>query len=338
MAAVGCAAVTTAQALEAVGVSKRYGRRDALCEVDLVAERGRVHGLLGPNGAGKTTLLRILLGLVHRDAGSVRLLGRPLEARGGSIPIDVAGIVETPAFYPYLSGRQNLAALAALDRDGSSSPRCSVDGALEQVGLAADAHHRVCGYSAGMRQRLAVAAALLRAPQLLFLDEPTNALDPRGVRDIRALARRLANDGVAVVLSSHDLAEVEELCGTVTIIDAGRVLFSGAVDHVRRRVHASLHVLRTSDDEWACRVASTHAGVKVTAVGDGGLEVLADLAALDAFVIALGCGGIAVRALEHRVRPLESLFLELTRAIPPIEATVTSMSGARNNQTLRAMS
>jgi ABC-2 type transport system ATP-binding protein len=330
--------MTSRMALEALGVSKRYGNRIALAEVDLIAERGCVHGLLGPNGAGKTTLMRILLGLVQRDAGSIRLLGRPLESRGGSIPSDVAGIVETPAFYPYLTGRQNLAALAALDRDGSSSRRWSIDGALEQVGLAANAHDRVSGYSAGMRQRLAVAATLLRAPQLLFLDEPTNALDVRGVRDIRALAHRLAEDGAAVVLSSHDMAEVDELCTTVTIIDAGRVIFSGAVDDVRRRVSASRHVLRTSDDEWACRVASTHAGVKVTATVDGALEVLADPAALDAYVIALGCGGIAVRALEHRVRPLESLFLELTRTVPPNEAAVASIHGARSNQALRVLS
>ena len=330
--------MTPGLALEAIGVSKRYGSRHALCEVDLIAERGRVHGLLGPNGAGKTTLLRILLGLVQRDAGLVRLLGRPLDARGGSISSDVAGIVETPAFYLYLTGRQNLAALAALDRDCASSRRCGVDEALEQVGLTAHANHRVAGYSAGMRQRLGVAAALLRAPALLFLDEPTNALDPLGTRDIRALARRLADDGAAVVLSSHDMIEVDELCATVTVLNAGRVIFSGAVDDVRRRAPASVHVLRTSDDEAARLVASARSEVKVTAAIDGGLEITADIAALDAYVIALGCGGIAVRALERRVRPLESLFLELTGARSSTETTVASIRRAHANQSSPALS
>jgi len=328
--------MTSRVALEAIGVSKRYGGRDALCDVDLIAESGCVHGLLGPNGAGKTTLMRILLGLVQRDAGSVRLLGRPLDSRDGSIPSDVAGIVETPAFYPYLTGRQNLTALAALDRDDTASRRFSVDDALEQVGLAANARDRVAGYSAGMRQRLGVAAAILRAPQLLFLDEPTSALDPRGVRDIRALTRDLADDGAAVVLSSHDMAEVEELCTTVTIIDVGRVIFSGAVDDVRRRVPASLHMLRTSDDEAATAIASGHVGVSVTTV-DGGLEVSADVATLDAYVIALGQLGIAVRTLEHRVRPLESLFLELTRPADATGAAVAAIHGPRN-QTAPALS
>ena len=323
-------------ALEAVGISKRSGSRDVLSGVNLIAQPGRVHGLLGPNGAGKTTLMRILLGLVQRDAGSVHLLGRPLDANGGSIPDDVAGIVETASFYPYLTGRQNLAVLATLDGGRTSARRCGVDEALEQVGLAADAHARVAGYSAGMRQRLAVAAALLRAPRLLFLDEPTNSLDPRGMRDIRALARRLADDGAAVVLSSHDMSEVEELCATLTVINAGRVVFSAAVDELRQRAPAAVHVLQTSDDAAARRVASTHTGVKVTSAVDGGLEVLADIAALDTYVIALGCAGIAVRTLDHRVRALESLFLELTGR--EMATDVTAIHGARNNQASPALS
>jgi ABC-2 type transport system ATP-binding protein len=158
------------------------------------------------------------------------------------------------------------------------------------------------------------------------------------MRDIRALARRLADDGAAVVLSSHDLSEVDELCATVTVLNAGRVIFSGAVDDVRRRAPASQHVLRTTDDEAARLVASAHIGVTVTAAIDGGLEVSAEVAALDGYVIALGCAGIAVRALEHRVRPLESLFLELTGARSPTEAAVASMSGAPANQTSPALS
>ena len=167
-------------ALEALGVSKRYGDCAALSGVDLVARPGRLHGLLGPNGAGKTTLMRIVLGLVRRDAGTVRLLGRDLDSTAGPVPDGVAGFAETPAFYPFLSGRRNLALLACLDGNDGSDARDRVGVALDEVGLAAQADVAVSGYSAGMRQRLGLAAALLRSPRLLVLDEPTNSLDPAG--------------------------------------------------------------------------------------------------------------------------------------------------------------
>ena len=170
----------------------------------------------------------------------------------------------------------------------------------------------MAGYSAGMRQRLGLAAALLRSPRLLFLDEPTSSLDPGGARDVRALARRLADEGAAVVLSSHDMAEVEELCAVLTVINRGRVVFSGTVDELRKLAPAAVHALRTSDDCAALDLASERPGVKVAPAADGGLEVSADIEALDAYVIALGCAGVAVRVLERRARSLESLFLELT--------------------------
>jgi ABC-2 type transport system ATP-binding protein len=300
-------------ALEARGVSKRYGERDALCDVDLIAQPGRVHGLLGPNGAGKTTLLRVLLGLVRPDAGAVRLLGRSLTSTSGPLPERVAGLVEAPAFYPYLSAKQNLTLLARLDDVPRSGRALVVDRTLEQVGLQTQANIRVGAYSAGMRQRLGLAAALLRSPQLLFLDEPTSSLDPGGVREIRALARRLADDGAAVVLSSHDLAEVEELCTAVTILSRGRVVFSGTVDELRARAPAAVHALHTNNDAGAVIVASARPHLNVVARTDGGLDVATHIDALDAYVIALGRAGIAVRSLERRTRTLESLFLELTR-------------------------
>jgi ABC-2 type transport system ATP-binding protein len=300
-------------ALEALDVSKRYGEREALCRVELIARHGRLHGLLGPNGAGKTTLMRVLLGLVRRDAGTVRLLGGDLTATG-SVPDGVAGFVDTPAFYPYLSGRQNLALLARLDGHPGSARRKKVDDALEQVGLGAHSDILASGYSAGMRQRLGLAAALLRSPRLLFLDEPTNSLDPGGARDVRALARRVADEGAAVILSSHDMAEVEELCAMITIISRGRVVFSGTVDALRKLAPAAVHALRTSDDRVALRMASQRPGltVRVASATDDGLEVAADVEALDAYVIALGRAGVAVRVLERRARSLEWLFLELT--------------------------
>jgi len=298
-------------AVEAVGISKSYGDRTALSGVDLVAHRGQLHGLLGPNGAGKTTLLRILLGLVRRDAGRVRLLGRPFESPSDAVPDGVAGVVETPAFYPYLSGRRNLALLARLDNT-TGDGAVSIESALEQTGLAADADVAVAGYSAGMRQRLALSAALLRSPQLLFLDEPTSALDPRGARDVRTLARRIAESGASVVFSSHDMAEVEELCATVTILDRGRVVFSGTVDELRSRAPAAAHALRTNDDATARALAMRWPGVHIGRPIDAGFEVLADVHALDAYVVALGRAGVAVRSLERRARSLESLFLDLT--------------------------
>lgn len=298
-------------ALELIGVSKRYGNREALCGVDLIAESGRLHGLLGPNGAGKTTLMRVLLGLVRRDAGTVRLLGRDLDSAGQALE-GVAGFVEAPAFYPYLSGRANLALLARLDGDGQSDRRTKVDRALSDVGLATQADVAVSGYSAGMRQRLGLAAALLRSPRLLFLDEPTTSLDPAGGRDVRLLARRLADAGAAVLFSSHDMAEVEELCETLTVLNRGRVLFSGSVDELRKQASPVVHALRTNDDRAALELAYRWPNLKVTRTPDGSLEVSADIATLDVYIISLGRCGIAVRELERRMRSLESLFLELT--------------------------
>src|SRR5262245_32923217 len=299
-------------ALEAVGVSKRYGTREALCGVSLTARTGELHGLLGPNGAGKTTLLRVLLGLVRRDAGSVQIFGRSVDSPARPVPDGVAGFVETPAFYPYLSGRQNLALLARLDGDEHSTHGRKVDRALDQIGLAAHANVAVSGYSAGMRQRLGLAAALLRSPGLLVLDEPTSSLDPGGARDVRMLASHLADEGAAVVLSSHDMAEVEELCSTLTVINRGQVIFSGTVDDMRTIAPASSHLLHTSDDGAAIELAAHRAGVKVVPGAEGGLEVSAELDALDSYVVALGIAGVAVRVLERRERSLESLFLQLT--------------------------
>jgi ABC-2 type transport system ATP-binding protein len=315
-------------ALEAIGVSKRYESREALRSVDLIARPGQLHGLLGPNGAGKTTLMRVLLGLVRRDAGTVRLLGCRLDSTAGPVPNGVAGFVETPAFYPYLSGRRNVTLLARLDGDEKSGRSNRVDRALEQVGLAAEADISVAAYSAGMRQRLGLAAALLRSPRLLFLDEPTSSLDPGGARDVRVLARRLADDGAAVVLSSHDMAEVEELCATLTVINRGRVIFSGTVDELRKLAPAEVHTLHTSDDCAALDLASQRSAVKVSPATDGGLEVSADIEALDAYVIALGRAGVAIRMLERRARSLESLFLELTG---PANAGETPVPASRDD-------
>jgi ABC-2 type transport system ATP-binding protein len=299
-------------ALEATGISKRYGSRDALSGVTLVARAGELHGLLGPNGAGKTTLMRVVLGLVARDAGTLRIFGRSRDSVAGGVPDGVAGSFETPAFYPYLSGQKNLELLGRLDGLTTQECRRRVDDALGRTGLAPQASVMVSAYSAGMRQRLGLAAALLRVPRLLFLDEPTSALDPAGANDVRATVRQLAGQGATVVFSSHDMAEVEELCAALTVIDRGRVVFSGTVDHLRSIAPAAVYALRTSDDPTAQSLASSHAGLTVLLRPDGGLDAAGDLDALDAYVIALGRAGVAVRQLEPRTRPLESMFFALT--------------------------
>ncbi|HUR50853.1 MAG TPA: ATP-binding cassette domain-containing protein, partial [Mycobacteriales bacterium] len=189
---------------------KRYGEQTALDGVTLSVRQGRVHALLGPNGAGKTTLLRVLLGLVRADSGAVEVLGT------------VGGFVETPGAYPYLTGRQNLQLLAAMD----DSPG-DVDEVLERVELVDRAETRVGGWSLGMRQRLGIAAGLLRRPDVLVLDEPANGLDPAGALSLRALIRGLAAEGLTVLLCSHDLPEVDAVADDVTVLLGGRVVWDG---------------------------------------------------------------------------------------------------------------
>jgi ABC-2 type transport system ATP-binding protein len=301
-------------AIDARGIRKRYGDRDVLADVSLLVRPGCLHGLLGPNGAGKTTLMRVMLGLIQSDAGSVQLLGAPVRSTTDPLAAGVAGYVETPSFYPYLSGRRNLSLLARLDDGPSSDRRARVERVLAQVGLSPRADIAVSGYSAGMRQRLGLAAALLRSPKVLLLDEPTSSLDPAAARDVRMLVRGLADQGTAVVLSSHDMAEVEELCQELTVINQGRVVYSGSVEALRLRAPAALHLVHTSDDHAAHALGSGLHGLKVRRSGadEGGLEVAGDTEALDAYTIALGQAGIALRSLERRTRSLESLFIELT--------------------------
>ena len=296
--------------LDARGISKRYDAVAALTNVDIAVPPGVVHGLLGPNGAGKTTLLRVLLGLVAREAGTVRLLGVDPDARA-ALPDGVAGFADTPSFYPYLSGRANLSLLDRLDGQRGADRRLRVDSVLERTGLARDADVAEGRYSAGMRQRLGLASVLLRRPRLLLLDEPTSAIDPGGARDVRALLHELAAAGAAVLFSSHDLESVEQTCRTISVLDRGRVIFSGAIEVLRGLVPPS-HLLRTSDNARALRIASSSTGVRVRQGDDDALVVHGEPEALDRYVIALGCSGVAVRHLEPHARSLESLFLHLT--------------------------
>jgi ABC-2 type transport system ATP-binding protein len=296
-------------ALRASGIVKRFEATCALDDVDLAVEEGQVRGLLGPNGAGKTTLLRIVFGLVRPDAGSVELFGRSLLKHDSGALEGVAGFVEDPRFYPYLSGRANLELLAELD-GYEQEPR--IDELLARVGLAGRGDDRVNGYSTGMKQRLGIAASLLRRPRLLLLDEPTAGLDPAGVRDMGALVRALAAGGASILLSSHQIDEVEGICDSFTVLRQGRVVWDGTAEQMRAQAPASAYLLETSDDARALELAEQHAGVRAVPSQRGGLALWIDQEALDLYVLALGAAAVAVRRLELLASPVESMFFALT--------------------------
>jgi ABC-2 type transport system ATP-binding protein len=287
---------------------KRYGDLVAVDHVDLTVEKGDVFGYLGPNGAGKTTSLRMLLGLIRPTAGEIRLFGRDPLVDGAKALAGVAGFVEGPTFYPYLTGRRNLRLLAAYD-DGDSRSR--IEEMLELVELRDRGDDKVGGYSHGMRQRLGIAAALLRDPKLLLLDEPTTGLDPAGMRDMRDLVRRLAAQGITVLLSSHLLGEVEELCNRVAIIRKGRIVYEGSLRDLLATA-ASGYRLRSPEPERAKALLLAQPGIGDVTSMDGEVRFQADEAAVAALSIALGQARIGVTALVPQTASLEELFLGLT--------------------------
>jgi ABC-2 type transport system ATP-binding protein len=294
--------------LEARGLRKRYGHVVAVDGVDLTVHGGDIYGFLGPNGAGKTTAMRILLGLLRPDAGAARLFGRDPQHELPEALDGVAGFVETPHFYPYLSGRKNLELFAAFDgSDGSSR----IDELLELVELHGRAADRVGGYSQGMRQRLGLAASLLRDPRLLILDEPTNGLDPAGIRDMRALIKRLAAEGMTVFLSSHLLAEVEELCTRVAIINNGRIVYEGALSELHASA-APRYRLRTTDTELTGEICGREPRVRDLTVDGDELSFSADEQTVVELSRSLTAAGLGIAALIPETATLESLFFQLT--------------------------
>ncbi|MFE2508347.1 ABC transporter ATP-binding protein [Streptomyces naganishii] len=302
-------------AVRARGVTKSFGDVIALDGVDLDVAHGQIHGVVGPNGAGKTTALGLLLGLAVADSGTLEILNTPV-GRGLAAPGGVGGFVDGPGLYPALTARQNLAAVAALS--GRRSRTAAVDEALAEVGLTDVADDRVRGFSLGMRQRLGLAAALVTEPRLLLLDEPSNGLDPAGKKHVHGVLTRLAADGVAVVLSSHRMDDLEALCSEVTILATGRVVFSGPLGKLAAENRALDYRLRTPDPAAARRIASSTAGIHVvddtgTPRTDAGVLVVRALVpALDELVAGLVNAGVAVRELAPVVSPLEAAFLALT--------------------------
>ena len=283
--------------------------------VDLDVPEGAVFGFLGPNGSGKTTTIRMLLGLVEPTAGTVEMLGGRIPDASAQVLPRVGALVEGPAFHPYLSGRANLARLDAVD--ATADPRTSrtrADAALERVGLSAAAGKRFRQYSLGMKQRLGLAAALLQPRTLLVLDEPTNGLDPQGTREVRTLVRELAADGTSVLVSSHLLAEIEQMCTHVGIMSRGRLLRQGRIDAVGAGGAATVTV--TTSPERVTDACAVLGRVGVGGLGTGATTVtgeLGDVAAEDV-TSALVAAGVPVRGLAVSRPSLEDLFVELTGA------------------------
>ena len=308
--------------VRARGLVKRYGEVVAVDHVDLNVNPGDVSGFLGPNGAGKTTTLRMALGLITPTEGVVELFGRDPMRHGARALQDVAGFVEAPRFYPYLSGRKNLELLAALDGEQAVQ---RIEQVLDVVELAPRARHRVGGYSHGMRQRLGIAAALLRAPRLMILDEPATGLDPAGMRDMRLLIRRLANDGITVLLSSHQLPEVQELCDRVAIVDKGRVVYEGALADLRRQGGASYR-LRSTDDARALALAREQSGIESPVKGEHGVSFDADESHVAQLSLALGRAGVGILSLTPELATLEDLFFRLTEENEAVDRELQALT------------
>lgn len=300
----------TTIALQCRGLTRSFGSRVAVDKLTLSVQLGDVYGFLGPNGAGKTTAMRCLLGLIQRDEGEVKLMGHddPVEGRR-----HVGAIIETPAFHPWLSGRANLEHAAAYA--GITDPR-RVDEVLERVGLTERARDRAGTYSLGMKQRLGIARALLSKPRLLMLDEPTNGLDPKGMREMRELVRSLAlNDGITIFISSHLLAEVQAICNRVGIIQQGKLVAEGVVDDLLQGSAAVVVDVGTSDDAALVAAMADFEGAWRV---DGGMEgrqrikLAADttIARLTKYLVDKD---VPIDAMVPIRRNLEDVFLELTQ-------------------------
>ncbi len=300
----------TSLSVRTTGLRKSFGHAEAVAGIDLAVPAGSVYGFLGPNGSGKTTTIRMLLGLIGPTAGEVELLGAAMPARAGDVLPKVGALVEGPAFHQYLSGRANLARLDAADRHvDARTSKARIAEALDRVGLSAAAGKRFRAYSLGMKQRLAIAAALLAPRDLLVLDEPTNGLDPQGTREVRQLVTSVAADGMTVLLSTHLLSEVEQVCSHVGIMSAGRLVAQGSVAELRAR-QVSRFVVETGQPEAARDV---FAGLGLVPVVDAsGVSAEArDVLPEDA-VAALVRAGVGVRGFARQTPRLEELFVKLT--------------------------
>ncbi len=305
-------------ALATKGLAKRYGSRIALDGLDLRVPAGVVYGFLGPNGAGKTTTMRILTGLIHADAGTVEMLGRPFGRGDRRRLFEVGALIESPSFYPFLSGRENLRALAAT---GAPVARSRIDEVLTLVNLRDRASDKVSGYSLGMKQRLGIASALLSDPKLLLLDEPANGLDPAGIVGMRDTLRALAAQGRTVLVSSHILSEVEQLVDVAGIIARGKLVREGPIDTLLHE--EGIVRVRVAPDEIpvagpALEAVAGQGNVSRDATGGAGwLAVRFDPTRSAELNRALADAGVYASRIEGGTT-LESLFLEVTGSTPDV--------------------
>jgi ABC-2 type transport system ATP-binding protein len=298
---------------------KVFGNVVAVDDIDLDVPTGAVYGYLGPNGAGKTTSLRMMLGLIRPTSGKVELFGRNPATDGVAALDGVAGFVESPMFYPYLSGRRNLHLLAALD-GGRHHER--VEEVLEVVELSGRGDDKVGGYSQGMRQRLGLAAALLRRPRLLLLDEPTNGLDPGGMRDMRRLVATLADEGLTVLLSTHLMVEVEQLCSELAVIARGRIRFAGTISDLRDAHPGADYRLTVTDPRRALGAGADVPGVHLEVEdASGQLLVRAEPEAAARLTVRLGAAGVGIYTMLPDAPTLEELFFGLTEGGPEQDGT-----------------
>jgi ABC-type multidrug transport system ATPase subunit len=300
-----------ALAVQTQRLSKVFGGVPAVDAIDLAVPVGSTYGFLGPNGSGKTTTIRVLLGLLSPTSGSCALLGEPMPQRAMTTLPHVGALVEGPAFYPWLSGHDNLARIDAMGPDGRSSTReRRIADALARVGLSAAAKKKYKAYSLGMRQRLGLASALLRPRQLLVLDEPTNGMDPQGTREIRHLIRQLGEEGSTVFVSSHLLSEIEQVCSHVGVMHRGKLLMQGMLEDLRASAVPKLRV----DTDDPARSAEVLAALGLADVAREGSQVVGTLNGLrpEDCCRHLVEAGVGVRMLVKEQRSLEDAFVALT--------------------------
>ena len=291
---------------ETRGLTKRYGPNIlAVDRLDLQVRRGEVFGFLGPNGAGKTTTLRMLVGLMRPTSGTALVVGHPPGEPAGLAHI--GALIESPAFYPYMSGRDNLKVLARV----AGVPSSRVDQVLEEVDLQSRGRDRVATYSMGMKQRLGVAAAVLKQPDLLILDEPANGLDPQGMVEMRTLLRRLGEGNKSVLVSSHLLGEVEQICDRVGVIQKGRLIAQGTLDELRGG--RDLVLVRAEPAGQAIEVLEKMLGPGAARTSEDGLiAVTIPLERMAEMTRTLTAAGLAVTEVRRQERSLEDAFLQLT--------------------------
>ena len=305
------AAADETSAIRTVDLTRRFGTQTAVDHVSLAVPRGAVYGFLGPNGSGKTTTIRMLLGLMSPHDGSIEILGGLMPQAAPDVLPRVGTLVEGPAFHPYLTGRDNLRRLDAFDAStarSTSSERIST--ALDRVGLGAAAAKKFRRYSLGMKQRLGLAATLLRPRDLLILDEPTNGLDPQGTREVRTLIRELAADGTTVLVSSHLLGEIEQVATHVGIMSGGRLLKQGPLEAVL--AEASSHVRVHTQRVWDASAILKGLGLEVTDRAEGSVAVRLNGMAPESINASLVRAGVPVRGFLVERPALEDLFVHLT--------------------------